>query len=137
MDKKDELMNKAKNIADAGLKKADEIYRISKLKLKCVQLDNQIKAKYTELGKTVYGMVKHDSADSEKISAYVMEIEALYTKMRKVYAEIETAKKIITCPVCGTKNKFSDTYCRSCANRLVATDEDPDDYSFVPETEDE
>ena len=138
MEKKDELKNKAKDIADAGLKKADEIYRISKLKLKCVQIDNKIKVKYTELGKAVYGMVKHDSADSEKISASVMEIEALYAEMRKVYAEIEKVKKIITCPVCNTKNKFSDTYCRSCANRLVATDEAPDeDYSFVPEIEEE
>lgn len=137
MELKDDLKNKAKDIADAGLKKADEIYRISKLKLKCVQLDNQIKAKYTELGKTVYGMVKHDSADSTKISESVMEIQALYAKMRKVYAEIETAKKILTCPVCGTKNKFSDTYCRSCANRLVATDEEPDDYSFVPDANEE
>ena len=93
MEFKDDLKNRAKDIADAGLKKADEIYRISKLKLKCVQLDNQIKAKYTELGKTVYGMVKHDSADSTKISEAVMEIEALYAKMRKVYSEIETAKK--------------------------------------------
>ena len=33
MEFKDDLKNKAKDIADAGLKKADEIYRISKLKL--------------------------------------------------------------------------------------------------------
>ena len=137
MEIKDDLKNKAKDIADAGLKKADEIYKVSKLKLKCVQIDNQIKSKYTELGRTVYGMVKHDSADSAKISEAVMEIEALYAKMRKVYGEIETAKKILTCPVCGTKNKFTNTYCRSCANRLVATDEEPDDYSFVPDPNEE
>ena len=130
MEIKDDLKNKAKDIADAGLKKADEIYKVSKLKLKCVQIDNQIKSKYTELGRTVYGMVKHDSADSAKISEAVMEIEALYAKMRKVYAEIETAKKILTCPVCGTKNKFTNTYCRSCANRLVATDEEPDVFNI-------
>ncbi len=132
-DEKDTLKDKAVKLKDAGLKKADEIYRISKLKLTCVQLDNQIKAKYTALGKMVYGMVKHDSANSEKIAESVMEIEQLYGKMRKVYAEIESAKQIITCPVCGTKNKFSNTYCTVCSHRLVATDEEPDDYSYSPD----
>ncbi len=137
MEFKDEIKNKAVKLKDAGLKKADEMYKISKLKLKCVQLDNNIKTKYTELGKMVYGMVKHDSADSEKIAESVMEIEQLYSKMRKVYSEIEAAKKIITCPVCGTKNKFSNTYCSGCSNRLVATDEEPDDYGYSPEEDDD
>ena len=135
MEMKDDFRNKAKDIADAGLKKADEIYRVSMLKVKCLRLDGKIKEKYTELGKMVYGMVKQDNADSAKITKSVVEIEELYAEMRKLYAEIETTRKIITCPVCSAKNKFSDTYCRSCANRLVATDEEPDDYSFTPDME--
>ena len=140
MEFKDEMeivKEKAVQLKDAGLKKADEIYRISKLKLQCVQIDNQIKAKYTALGKMVFGMVKHDSADSEKIAESVMEIEQLYAKMRDLYAQIETAKKIVTCPICGTKNKFSNTYCSSCSHRLVKTDEEPDDYDYSFEAEEE
>lgn len=131
-DEFDVIFGKARDITDAGVKKADEVLRVSKLKLACVRIDGEIKTKYTNLGKMVYGMVKHDSADSEKIAEAVMEIERLYKKMTKLYDEIETAKKIVTCPVCGTKNKFSNTYCSSCSHKLVATDEEPEDYSYNP-----
>ena len=134
-DEFDVILGKARDITDAGIKKADEVVRVSKLKLACVRLDSEIKNKYTNLGKMVYGMVKHDSADSEKIAEAVMEIERLYKKMSKLYAEIETTKKIVTCPVCGTKNKFENTYCSSCSHKLVATDEEPEDYGYNPEFE--
>lgn len=61
MDFKDEfdiISEKAKQLTDTGIRKADEVIGISKLKLRCIKIDALIKAKYTELGRTMYGMVK-------------------------------------------------------------------------------
>lgn len=136
MDFKDEIdfiSEKAKQLTDTGICKADEVIGISKLKLRCIQLDALIKAKYTELGRTMYGMVKNDSSDADRIAQAVMDIDHLYKKMAQCNARIELMKKIVTCPVCGTKNRFSNTYCTACMHKLVSTDEEPEDYSFNPD----
>ena len=50
MDFKDEfdfISEKAKQLTDTGIRKADEVIGISKLKLRCIKIDALIKAKYT------------------------------------------------------------------------------------------
>ncbi len=133
MDFKDEfeaIAEKTKQLTGSGIRKADEMFSVSKLKLECIRIDNTIKTKYAELGKMMYNMVKDDNADSEKISDAVMEIDRLYKKMAQVNEKIEEVKKIVTCPECGTKNKFTSNYCSSCRHKLVCTDEEPEDYSY-------
>lgn len=96
MDFKDEIdfiSEKAKQLTDTGIRKADEVIGISKLKLRCIQLDALIKAKYTELGRTMYGMVKNDSSDADRIAQAVMDIDHLYKKMAQCNARIELMKK--------------------------------------------
>ena len=107
MDFKDEfdiISEKAKQLTDTGIRKADEVIGISKLKLRCIKIDALIKAKYTELGRTMYGMVKNDSSDADRIAQAVMDIDHLYKKMAHCNARIELMKKIVTCPVCGTNS---------------------------------
>lgn len=129
MDELEVILGKARDITDTGIKKADEVIKVSKLKMECVKLDNEIKAKYAALGKTVYGMVKNDSASAEKIASYVLSIDALYKRIARLQGRIEQAKKIVTCPNCGTKNKYDNMYCAGCSHRLMVTDEEPEDYN--------
>ena len=136
MDFKDEfdiISEKAKQLTDTGIRKADEVIGISKLKLRCIKIDALIKAKYTELGRTMYGMVKNDSSDADRIAQAVMDIDHLYKKMARCNARIELIKKIVSCPVRGAKNRFSNTYCTACMHKLVSTDEEPEDYAFNPD----
>lgn len=124
------VLEKAKTLTDSGIKKTDEMIKISRLKLSCIKLDNEIKQKYTELGRSVYKMVKNDTADSDIIAGAVTEIEALYKKLARTRRKIEDVKRIVTCPVCGTKNKYDSEYCSECTHRLVVTDVAPDEYGY-------
>ena len=47
----------------------------------------------------MYGMVKNDSSDADRIAQAVMDIDHLYKKMAQCNARIELMKKIVTCPV--------------------------------------
>ncbi|MCH5323818.1 MAG: hypothetical protein J1E39_01270 [Eubacterium sp.] len=131
----DVVLGKAKELTDTGIKKTDEVIKISRLKLQCIKLDSRIKEKYTKLGKNVYNMVKQDTADSDVIASAVVEIEQLYKQMAALRKRIEEMKRIITCPVCGTKNKFNSEYCTQCAHRLVVTDVAPDGYGYDDDDE--
>ncbi len=129
-DEFDTIISKAKELTDTTVKKGNEVVQVSKLKLECVKLDNEIKASYAVLGRMIYSMVKHDNADSERIAEHVRKIDEMYTKMGKLRTEIEHTRRIITCPVCKAKNKYDNIYCTNCSNRLVVTDEEPEDYSY-------
>ncbi len=126
----DTVLGKAKELTDSGIKKSDEFMKIMRLKVSCIKLDNKIKEKYAELGKSVYKMVKTDKADSETIANAVTEIERLYQRLESLHKRIEEMKRIITCPVCGAKNKYDSEYCENCTNRLVVTDIAPDEYGY-------
>jgi len=125
------VLGKAKDFADTTAKKTDEVIKVSGLKLNCIQVDNEIKNKYIALGKMVYGMVKHDTADSAAISDAVTDIDLLYAKLETLQSKIEEVRKIVTCPVCEAKNKFGTIHCTNCGHRLVLTDEDVDEYDYI------
>ena len=126
----DNVLGKAKELTDTGIKKTDEMIKMSRLKFGCIKLDNRIKQKYTQLGREVYKMVKTDSADSDLIARSVSDIERLYKEMNVLRKRIDEMKKIITCPVCGTKNKYDSEYCSNCTHRLMVTDVAPDEYGY-------
>lgn len=127
-----DFLNKAKDVTNEGLKKTDVLMQISKHKITCVQLDNDIKNKYTNLGNRIYDMIKADTEDTSELLTLVSEIDDKFKKLSEVQAKIEELKQIITCPICGTKNKFDNDYCSKCGHQLVVTDEDFDDYADFP-----
>ncbi|MFR4023468.1 MAG: hypothetical protein ACLTZI_11135 [[Eubacterium] siraeum] len=133
MDFKDEfdiISEKAKQLTDTGIRKADEFIGISKLKLRCAKIDALIKAKYTELGRTMYGMVKNDSSDADRIAQAVMDIDHLYKKMAQCNARIELMKKLLPAP-CAVQRTDSATHIAPLVcSKLVSTDEEPEDYAF-------
>ena len=89
MDFKDEfdiISEKAKQLTDTGIRKADEVIGISKLKLRCIKIYALIKAKYTELGRTMYGMVKNDSSDADRIAPVSYTHLDVYKRQRYSYA---------------------------------------------------
>lgn len=131
MDRKDELdyiLKKAKKIGDIGAKKTESIIRVSKYKLQCIKLDEEIRQKYMLLGKLVYKMVKSETEDTDRVAQLAADIDYLHKKLRRYRGFIEQARKIIICPVCGEANKLSDIFCTNCKARIVFTDEEPDEY---------
>lgn len=124
----DYILKKAKKLGDIGAKKTESIIRVSKYKLQCIKLDEEIKQKYMLLGKLVYKMVKSETEDTDKVAELAADIDYLHKKLRRYRMLIEQARKIIICPVCGEANKLSDIFCTNCKSRIVFTDEEPDEY---------
>lgn len=71
----DDLMEKAKELADAAGKKTGELYELSKYKYECIRLSNELKKLYEKLGSTVYKQVKTGGSDNEEIDIITAEID--------------------------------------------------------------
>lgn len=127
-----EFLSKAKEVTSESIKKTDQLVKISSLKLTCVQLDNEIKAKYSLLGNRIYDMIKADEENTNELLGLVSEIDILFKRLSETQNKIEDLRHIYACPNCGTKNKIENDYCSKCGKRLSVTDEEFEDYYDFP-----
>lgn len=126
----EDILLKAKDVTNAATKKTDELVKVSKLKLTCVQINNDIKAAYEHLGSLVYHSMKADEENPSAIIKAVTEVDDLYDKLDEATAKLEELQKILTCPKCGTKNKLDSIYCSKCGTRLVVVEAQDEGTSF-------
>lgn len=118
-----DFLTKAKDVTDAAGKKTDEYYRLSRLKLRTVQLRGDIRNRYEVLGMRVYEMYRTGLEDTGELLAMADEIEALRAKLDENEDRIMELTGCINCPVCGERNKIKSLYCNSCGHKFVVTDE--------------
>lgn len=106
-----------KTAKDAA-KASGELVEQTKLKLKAVDLKDEIESRYTKIGELYYGVAEYDLDDGEKISALTDEIRELKEALEEVEAEIKRNKEILRCTECQAVNEKDDVYCRKCGNKL-------------------
>lgn len=112
------LMKKTCGFAKAVVKKTQEIFEISQLKIKMVQIKNKIERKLVRIGYFVYIQQKNqdfevlkEKMENEKFLNFCREIDGLYAKLKKLeadYAEIKSCikKEAENCVKdCGCKEK--------------------------------
>lgn len=114
----DELIMKAKDLADAAGKKTAELYEISKYKYECVKLNNELKHLYERLGSSVYSMEKGNYRNPDLIDGLCEEIDDQLARIHTVNDIIADKKNQTVCGVCGTRNAAESTYCGKCGSRI-------------------
>lgn len=97
------FMKKTCGIAKAVVKKTQEIFEVSQLKIKMIQIKNKIERKYVKIGYFVYNKQKNnglkdlkEELEKEKFKDFCKEIDELYVDLKKLeveYAEIKSCIK--------------------------------------------
>ncbi|MGN0597943.1 MAG: zinc-ribbon domain-containing protein [Ruminiclostridium sp.] len=130
-----DFLTMAKDATDSAVRKKDELYMLSKLKLSFVQLNNKVKARYEALGNRLYEMYKSGNENTTELLGMVDEIDDLFKKMAETQRKIDELSKFISCPKCSAKNKIDSVYCNKCGTKLVATDEAVEENENQPAVE--
>jgi len=89
----DEVLTKAKDVADTTGKLTGEMVEIGKLKYKAKQISWEIERIYAKLGVIVYESKKTDGDFSTVIDAAVEEIDALNVKLDEIDDKIRDVRK--------------------------------------------
>lgn len=116
----DDLVLKAKDLADAASKKTGEIYEISKYKCECIKLNGELKKLYEQLGSSVYSMVKNNYDNEELVHSLTEEIDERLARLKEINAILSERKDFLVCPACNSKNPLDSIYCGRCGSRLKA-----------------
>lgn len=114
----DDVINTTKTVAATAGKKTDEAVQLSKLKLKAVQVNSEIKGKYEKLGALIYQMAKSDEKHNEEFDLIIADIDDCYAKLAEIEEKTDELKQEISCPVCGVKTKNDNAYCPKCGEKL-------------------
>lgn len=99
---KKKIMRKTCNFAKTVVKKTQEIFEISQLKFKIMQVKNKIERKYVKIGYFVYNKQKTDGfkvlkeeIENEKFKNVCKELDQLYAKLRKLELECDEIKRYV------------------------------------------
>lgn len=102
------IMRKTCGFARAVVRKTQEIFEISQLKFKMIQVKNRIERKYVRIGFFVYNKQKNDGfeilkeeLEGEKFKNVCDEIDELYDRLKKLESEYNEIKKYIKKQVDG------------------------------------
>lgn len=115
----DDVVDKAKDLAETAGKKAERVVEVSKLKLQVSQINADIRRAYEKLGSAVYNMKKANYEDEELIASVVEEIDDLVEDRASTEAKLAVLKNQVICDTCGAKNPQEAVYCVKCGSRLV------------------
>lgn len=119
----DQLLNQAKELADAAGKKAGETLEVSKLKFENFKINSQIQKAYEKLGSFVYKMHKNGEENQELIDVCMEEIDDLYAQLALNEEKINESRRRSKCPVCGTLNALEALYCMKCGEKMPQKNE--------------
>lgn len=106
-----------KTAKDAA-KASGELVEQTKLKIKAMDLKDEIETRYTKIGELYYGVAEYELDSGEEISDLVDEIRELKEVLDETEKEIKRNKNILRCAECQAENDRDDVYCRKCGNKL-------------------
>lgn len=115
-----EIFGTIKEITEAAIKKADENYRVSMLRISHAALKRLLAGQYKELGEAVYTMCKCGTEDSEEIASMTVQIDGTRKRLAAVERRIDDIMGVVKCPACGKNLKMKYAYCAHCGKRLAA-----------------
>lgn len=132
-----DFFGKAKDVAKVAGDKTNEVFEISKLKMKVSQINSNIKSLYEQIGKATYTMHKAGKMNDSIIISLMHEIDKLCEEKKLVENKIAVVKNMIICCNCGENNQSSFTYCSNCGEKLKSKENVETDPSNCEDKVDE
>ena len=114
----DEIFGTVKEFAEKAGEKTTELVDLSRIRLEIASINSDIKKRFEKLGSLAYNQSKIGGC-SEDISLCIEEIDTLKKRLAECKEKIDSAKKVIRCPECGTANNIIAAYCYVCGAKLT------------------
>lgn len=113
----DEIIEKAKEIAQTAGEKSQEVYLISKYKVAIAELKMKKEKNFASIGKKVYDAAK-EGTDAPDFSAIIEEIDLLNADIEEKKDLISAIKNTVRCSECGADISADDPFCPKCGAQV-------------------
>ena len=114
----EEVVCKAKELADAAGRKAVDVVDIAKQKMKIAENDRAIRVTLEAMGGMLYESRKEGVEMNEELLAeLIAQVDDLTAANEQLQAEMDNRRGCKTC-VCGATNPEGAAYCNACGKEL-------------------
>ena len=114
----EDIFVKAKGAVDAIGEKAGQYVDVSKLNIRLMELKNDLKNEYENLGKVVYNCNKSGEDGKSEISVIIAQIDNLSLRIEELKKQIATLKNKVLCKSCEHLNEPDSVFCAKCGQKL-------------------
>lgn len=132
----DDLVSKAKELADTVGKATGELVDDSRIKLQELKLNSELKDAYERLGSVTYDAMKNGVENKALMDLVVSEIDGILQSLEQLKTvKMTSAPEEKYCPQCGTTNGSDAVYCLRCGAPLSMAAPESPAAEPAPETE--
>ncbi len=114
----EEVICKARDLAEAAGKKTEEMVNLTKLKWELSETRRAVCAKMEDIGRAVYTAHTEGVSADEKLEMLFADVAALEEKIAAVTAQIDELRGAKACDECGANNPNTAGFCQNCGKKL-------------------
>lgn len=114
----EDILNKAKDAAQAAGKKTGDFIDITKMKMEISKLEKEMGTTYEGLGRLTYDAKKGGEESADLMDSCVEHIDELTGQVQKLREKVAEAQNAVRCSACGTLNDQDAHFCKKCGGEL-------------------
>ncbi len=114
----EDVLIKAKDLAETAGKKTSDMVELTKLKVEAAEIEKDIAATLEGLGRLIYDARKAGEDVGELIDDCVARVDELTKKKDEAEARICEFRNAVRCRNCGTVNPDDACYCKKCGEKI-------------------
>ena len=114
----EDIVCKAKDLADAAGRKASDVADLARQKMKIAENERAIRVTLEALGGMLYDSRKENAdLNEELIAELVAQVDELTAANERLQTEMDNKRGCKTCD-CGCKNPEGAVFCNACGKEL-------------------
>jgi len=114
----DDVLFKAKTMAEAAGKKTSEFIDLTRMKMQASDMEKEIASLLEGLGRLVYDSGKSGDDVSEAISECIAKIDEQQEELTAVRTKIDDFRNVARCNDCGVVNSDDALFCKHCGSKI-------------------
>lgn len=131
----EDVLSKAKSVAETAGKKTSEFVEVTKLKMEMSDTEREISSTLEGLGRLVYDSRKAGEDSAAMIEECIAKIDDQYAKLDTLRSKVLEYSDQVRCRACGTINTDDSLFCKKCGSKLQ--EEEPKAAETAPEEKSE
>jgi ribosomal protein L40E len=114
----EDVLYRAKTVAESAGKKTSDFVEITKLKMDAAETEKDIASTLEGLGRLVYDGKKAGEDVSAMVDECIVKVDELNVQLQAIRDKIFEYKNSIRCKTCGAINPDDAIYCKKCGAKL-------------------